>query len=379
MKSTSPMPRKKTAIIYDWMDKWGGVERVLLELHSMLPEADFFTSAVDYHTAGWAHELSPKTTCMQRIPARIRAQRKFLVPLYPAAFESIDLRDYDLVISVTSSFAKSVITRPDTFHLCYLLTPTRFLWSHKDAYVKGIAKTIGGRLVAHMREWDLVAAKRPDAYISISNAVRARAEQYYHTKSSVIYPPFNTQYWDDIMPLMKRPKAMNIQAPFYLSVGRLESYKMPQLVVEAAKYMSDTQFVFVGTGSLLAKLKKTATPNCTFLEFISDEELSYLYAKAEGLVFPQEEDFGYVALEAQYHGCPVIAYNQGGARETVIEGKTGTFFAEQTAQALALQLERYSKISYNLKRSTTDSRESLKNRFGLERFRTSFFYQLENR
>jgi glycosyltransferase involved in cell wall biosynthesis len=373
------MPRKKTAIVYDWIDKWGGVERVLLELHSLLPEAEFYTSAVDYHTAEWARVLSPKTTFLQNIPAPIRAHRKFLVPFYPAAFESLDLREYDLVISVTSSFSKSVITRPDTFHLCYLLTPTRFLWSHEGVYLKGATKTLGRKLVSHMREWDLVAAQRPDAYMSISNAVQARAKQYYHVPSTVIYPPFNTGYWEGMMKKMKCPETLRLHAPFYLSVGRLESYKMSQMVVEAAKSMLNTHFVFAGTGSLLSKLKKTATPNCIFLEFVSDEELSYLYTNAEGLIFPQEEDFGYVALEAQYHGCPVIAFNKGGACETVTEGETGTFFAEQTAKALVLQLERYSKISYNLKRSTTDSRESLKKRFGLERFRTSFFYQLENR
>ena len=150
------------------MDKWGGVERVLLELHALFPEADFFTSAVDYQTAEWARALRPKTTFLQHIPPFLRARRKFLVPLYPAAFESMDLREYDVVISVTSSFAKSVITRPNTYHLCYLLTPTRFLWSHEDVYVRGAAKIIGGKPTSHMRKWDLVAAHRPDAYVSIS-------------------------------------------------------------------------------------------------------------------------------------------------------------------------------------------------------------------
>lgn len=367
-----------TAIIYDWMDKWGGVERVLTQLITLFPMAHFYTSAVDFKTAPWAKKFNPQTTFLQNLPPHIRGIRKYLIPTYPLAFESIDLRSYKTVISITSSFAKSVITHPDTTHICYLLTPTRFLWSHSDDYVTRWTKLLSKPIVEHMKRWDLIASTRPDKIISISDTVKERCAEYYGRRSSVVYPPFDSNYWDKQINSMKRPKHFTHTDNYFLYVGRMERYKMPHLVIQVAKTMPTTHFVFVGTGSMMQWLKRQAPANCHFVEFITDVELSYLYTHAEGLIFPQDEDFGYVSIEAQYHGCPVIAFRKGGAVETVKDGKSGIFFDNQTVASLSAKLETYSKISYNLKHSTQALKLDIRKRFGFDRFCNEFLYQLHH-
>jgi len=372
------MHKNPIAIVYDWMDKWGGVERILTELLEMYPSAHFYTSAVNYDTAPWAKQFHPSTTFIQSLPASLRGDRTFLIPMYPAAFESLSFREYKTVISLTSSFAKSIITYPGTFHLCYLLTPTRFLWSHEKEYLNNWRSLIGASLIHHMKRWDLIAARRPDKILSISTTVQDRCLRFYQRNSNVLYPPFDTKHWNNSILTMQKPTKVSYPKKYFLFVGRMERYKMPELIVETAKRTPNSEFVFVGTGSILPRLKNRSPKNCHFLDFVSDFELSYLYSHAEALIFPQVEDFGYVSLEAQYHGCPVIAYYSGGAVETVLEDKTGLFFTDQTPLALAAVLERYSKISYNLKHSTKSTKKVIEEKFGVSRFRKDFFYQLDN-
>jgi len=369
--------KKKIAIVYDWIDKWGGVERVLLHLHFLFPQAHFFTSAVEFKNVQWAHNLTIHSSFLQTFPSYVRSNRALMTPLFPLAFESFKFDEYDLVISVTSAFAKGVITKPDTKHICYLLTPPRYLWSHTEDYLSGIMEVMGRPMLKHLQEWDILASQRPDGYIALSKTTAERAKRYYKIDSPVVYPPFDTFYWDVKKKMMKKPSVISDVKPYYLWVGRMESYKKPELILEAAKQDSVHNFVFVGTGSLENKLKKTSPHNCQFTGAISDEELSYLYSHAHALIMPQNEDFGLVSLEAQYHGCPVIAYRKGGACETVREGESGIFFEEQTVPSLMLQLERYEQISYNLSHSTTQLQKTVKERFGIERFDKQFIYQLK--
>jgi glycosyltransferase involved in cell wall biosynthesis len=370
--------KKKVAIVYDWIDKWGGVERVLLHLHSLFPDAHFFTSAVEYTNAQWAKKLSIQSSFLQSLPAKFRAHREWLAPLFPLAFESFQFNEYDLVISVTSSFAKGIITKPDTKHICYLLTPPRYLWTHTQDYVSGLKGMLAYPVIEHLKKWDICASQRPDGYISISKTVAERAKQYYGVLSPIVYPPFDTLYWDTQKKEMKQPKQLMIEKPYYLWVGRMESYKKPELIIQAAKQDITRHFIFVGIGSMLNKLKAIAPRNCQFTGLISDGELSYLYTHAKALIMPQNEDFGYVSLEAQYHGCPVIAYKAGGACETIEEGKSGIFFEEQTVPSLVSQLERFDQISYNLRHSTELIQKSIQERFGFERFNAQFVYQLKH-
>ena len=370
------LKNKRIAIVYDWIDKWGGVERVLLHLNTLFPTAHFYTSAVDYKTAQWARHLWIKTSFLQSFPGFIRSKRALLLPLFPLVFESFRFDEYDLVISITSSFAKGIITKPSTQHICYLLTPPRYLWSHINDYISPLLRILGMPLHTHLKKWDTYAAKRPDGYISLSKTTAGRAKEYYTVESPVVYPPFDTQYWDAAKKKMKKPPTIIFAKPYYLWVGRMESYKKADLVRDAAQFIGTHSFIFVGTGSLEKSIKKNAPSNCQFTGAISDEELSYLYLHADALIMPQNEDFGYVALEAQYHGCPVIAYSRGGALETVKDGITGIFFEEQSVDCLVSILERFNQIAYNLRRSTTLNQKSIENDFGVRRFNTQFVYQL---
>lgn len=366
----------KVAIVYDWIDKWGGVERILLHLHSLFPDAPFFTSMVDLKSAAWAQDLTIYPSFIQSFPRLLRLNRALLAPLFPLAFESFYFDDYDLVISITSAFAKGIITKPGTRHICYLLTPPRYLWSHTDEYLTGIKKFLGGYTYTHLKNWDLLSSHRPDGYISISKTTAERAKRYYDRDSPVVYPPFDTMYWDEKKKYMKKPSAISTIKPYYLWVGRMESYKKADLIIDVARQDMSHSYIFVGTGTLFASLKKAASENCQFMGLIPDDELAYLYSHAQALLMPQNEDYGYVSLEAQYHGCPVIAFRAGGAQETVIEGKSGIFFDEQTVPSLISQLERFKQISYNLKHSTQLERKSIEERFGTVRFGVQFGYQL---
>jgi len=345
---------KKIAIVYDWIDKWGGVERVLLNLHQIFPKAVFYTSYFDREKANWAKDLNIKTSFLQSFPGIIKKNRILSLPFFPFVFESFNFLDYSLVISVTSSFAKSVITQPGTKHICYLLTPTRYLWSHKKDYLKNstINYLMGGYF-NHFKNWDRIAAQKPDKIMTISETVQARCKKYYKRDSEVIYPGFDTKYWNNIK-LKIRNENLKVKLKiknYYLIISRLEPYKKIDLAINVFNKLNK-KLVIVGKGSQSEKLKHLAGDNITFLSDQSDLELGGLYSSAQALIMPQEEDFGYVALESQFFGCPVITYKKGGAKETVIEGKTGIFFADQTEKSLKRAVERFDKIKYNLRKNT---------------------------
>lgn len=357
---------KKTAIVYDWIDSWGGVERVLLDLHSAFPAADFYTSYVDLRKAPWAKDLKIHPSFIQRLPNFIKKNRKLSLPLYPFAFESLNLSQYDLVISVSSAFAKSIITRPHTRHICYLLTPPRYLWGQTDTY--GITNAVAAPLIHKLREFDVIAAQRPDKIISISQTVADRCKTYYRRDSDVLFPPFDIAYWKDIksnVSKLDRPQ----KNPYYLVVSRLEPYKKVDLVIETFKNRKET-LIIIGKGTQKDHLVGKAGNNVRFLENLSDEELAQWYMHAEALIMAQEEDFGYVALEAQMMGCPVVAYKSGGALETVRENVSGVFFASQSQESLEEALERLRVSAYNVRQALqaiepfleSFDKESFKNR-----------------
>lgn len=336
--------KKKIAIVYDWIDTWGGVERVLLTLHEMFPHADFYTSYYDEKTAPWAKKLKIKTSFIQNLPNFIKKNRLLSLLLYPYAFESFNLSTYEIVISVSSSFAKSVITKPDTLHICYLLTPTRFLWVYPEIYTDSLLKKIFFTpLAAYLRKWDFIAAACPDYYLAISKTVQKRVRKYYQRNAQLLYPPFDTEYWTKIRANIKIPSKN-----YFLVVSRLEKYKKIDLVIDVFNQINK-DLIIVGKGTQLNRLKKRAKENIAFMHTVSDKELGALYQNAQALIMAQEEDFGYVALEAGIFGCPVIAYRAGGATETVIEGETGIFFDEQTEESLTKALAKFHTTSYTLK------------------------------
>lgn len=310
---------KKVAIVYDWAVKWGGAEQILLALHELFPEAPLFTSVYDENNAKWA-SVFPKVvpSFLQKIPFAKSHHELFLL-FTPLAFESLDLSSYDLVISVSSSDSKAVITGPQTLHICYCLTPTRYLWSHNNDYLnqhKYIPQKLKSYFTKILRKWDLYSSNRPDKYIAISKTVQDRIDKFYGKKSEVIYPPFENKNTEEIVLPSGRKEN-------FLWVGRFVSYKQPLEVVRVFNKLN-LPLNMVGTGSLLSKAKSLASKNINFYNFVSEGELRVHYKNSKALIMFHEEDFGLVSLESQSHGTPVLGINSGGLLETVIDGKTGS-------------------------------------------------------
>ncbi|MCX7880934.1 MAG: glycosyltransferase [Patescibacteria group bacterium] len=374
----------KIAIVYDWIDKWGGVERVLLTLAEIFPQAIFYTSYYDEKRAVWAKKLKIRTSFIQKLPNLIKKNRILSLPFYPFAFESFNFNEFDLVISISSSFAKGIITKPKTKHITYLLTPTRFLWTHPEDYQKKFKNfwPISSYLV-YLKKWDLIASQRPDKIIAISKTVKERCLKYYQRESEVIYPPFDIDYWQKKEEEMKRNNQIFNEKfkikndDFYLLVSRLEPYKKTFLAIKVFNQIKK-HLIIIGEGSEERYLRKIAKGNIQFFKNLADEELAYFYSKGQGLIVPQEEDFGYVALEGQFFNCPIIAFKKGGLKETVINGQTGIFFDKQEETYLIKAVERFEKIKYNLKKTIKDKKNIIFNKFNKKRFIESFLKTISN-
>ena len=311
----------KVAITTDWLNSFGGAERVLVELHGMFPEAPIYTSVYDPSglpdfMQGW--DVRP--SFLQRVPFARRRHQWFL-PLMPMAFEQFDLREYDLVITTNSACAKGVITRPDAVNICYCHTPCRYLWDLYHEYTR----EHGGRAliapVAHwLRMWDRLAADRVDHFIANSSEVAGRITKHYRREAEVVHPPVDVERFT--------PNG-NAPEDFYLVVSRLVRYKRVDLAIEACNRLG-RRLVIVGDGPERKHLKATAGASVEIVGSRSDSELASLYARCRALLFPGFEDFGIAPVEAQAAGRPVIAYARGGATETVIDGVTGVLFDRQT-------------------------------------------------
>lgn len=355
----------KTAFLYDRVNKWGGAERVLLALHEVFPNAPLFTAVYSSENAPWA-KVFPRVvpTFLQNIPFA-KDKHELLGAFTPIAFENLDLTGFDLVISVTSEAAKGVIVQPPTKHICYCLTPTRYLWSGYDIYFNNsLLKLVSKPVVNYLRDWDKIAAQRPDKMIAISHAVKKRIRKYYNRHSEVIFPPVEL----DNFKINKFKK--HKREKFYLVVSRLVPYKMVDLAISAFNELG-LPLVVVGTGSEEEKLKNMAKDNIKFLGHLTDAKLADYYKKCTAFIFPQEEDFGIVALEAQVAGAPVIAYKAGGALDTVIEGKTGVFFDKQSTESLKKAVEKFEKISFNQKDLIENAKRFSKQRFKREILRAT--------
>ena len=326
------------AIVHDYLNQYGGAERVLEALHDLYPSAPVYTSIYDPQVMPSAYQSwDIRTSWMQHLPGWRRYFRHY-VPLYPSAFEGFDLSEYDLILSSSSAFAKGVIPSPGTHHICYCHTPMRFAW-RTDSYVereqiKGLQRAILSILLTYVRLWDTVSAARVDAFVTNSREVARRVHRYYGRDATVIPPPvdlatYRSQEPDD----------------FYLAGGRLIPYKRLDLAVRAFTALGLSLKVF-GDGRDRVALERIAGPNVTFLGYVSEVERQELFARCRAFVFPGEEDFGITPLEAMAAGRPVIAYAAGGALDSVIEGRTGWFFHEPTPAALAatVAVERTSTV-----------------------------------
>ncbi len=363
---------RKVALVYDWVDKWGGVERLLLILHEMFPDAPLYTSTYNKKRALWAENIDVRPSFMEKLPLFIQQSRYLSLPFLPYAFESFNFSEYDTVISVSSSFAKGVITKPHTKHVSIVLTPPRYFWDMKDTYISPAVQVLATPVLEQFKKWDVIAATRPDRLISISNLVKERVQKAYNRDSSVLYPPFNFSQWEQTAKRIKQP-FKKLPAEYYLVVSRLEKYKKVDLIINAFNEMHDKHLVIVGTGNEKYALKQLAEKNVHFYEDLADEELAYCYSNAKALIMMQEEDFGYTALEALFFNCPVITYAKSGAAEIVENTTTGLYVEEQSKEAVISALERFSRVAYNV----SVSNNNLRDMFNAERFKTSLLEQLE--
>ena len=326
----------RVAIIHYWFVGRAGGEKVVEALADIFPQADLFCLVADAATLAPAlrtHRL--ETSFLQRVPGAVRFHRHFLF-LQPLALEQFDLSQYDLVISSESGPAKGVITSPQSCHICYCHSPMRYIWDMYPQYVRAMNPVVkvAFSLVAHyLRQWDLASASRVDYFLANSNFIASRIRKYYGRESTVIYPPVE----------MSTAPLETTGGDIYLAVGRLVDYKRFDLAIAACNQLSRNLRV-VGDGPQYKSLRRMAGPTIEFLGSLGDNELQSEFAHCRALLFPGEEDFGMVPVEAQSFGKPVIAYGRGGSLETICgfepgergpDAPTGILFAEQSVGSLS--------------------------------------------
>jgi glycosyltransferase involved in cell wall biosynthesis len=335
----------KVAVIHDWLVTYAGAERVLEQILNVYPDADIFT-LVDFLAPGKRDFLKGrpvKTSFIQRLPFAKTRYRQYL-PFMPLAIEQLDVTGYDLVISSSHAVAKGVITGPNQRHICYCHTPVRYAWDLQHQYLResGLERGLKGmlaRMILHyIRIWDARTSNGVDEFVANSGYIAKRIWKAYRREAAVIYPPVEIDYY--------LPKS-GAREEFYLTASRMVPYKKMDMIVEAFASMPGKRLVVIGDGPDYEKVKAKTGPNTSLIGYQGRESLRDLLQRARAFVFAAEEDFGIVPVEAQACGTPVIAFNRGGALETVrgldSSEPTGVFFNEQTPQSLVSAVELFEK------------------------------------
>lgn len=349
----------KIAIIHYWFIAQRGGEKVVEELCDLYPDADIYSLVVDRDA------LPPRvamrnifTSFIDKLPFAKRWYKHYL-PLMPLALEQFDLRGYDLIVSSESGPAKGVLTSPDTLHICYCHTPMRYVWDMYRDYMSNsgrLKRFFMAPLLHYLRLWDRLSADRVDHFVANSANVARRIAKHYRREADIVYPPvavddfFISEEHDD----------------YYLMVGQLVGYKRADLAVKTFT-RTGRRLVVIGEGEQMRMLRETAGKNVEFLGRQPFGVLRDHYARCQALVFPGEEDFGIVPLEAMASGRPVIAFGKGGALETVVDGRTGVFFHEQTEDALLDAVERFEGMKNEFVPAEIRAHAC---QFGPERFRS---------
>lgn len=331
----------RVALVHDHLAQDGGAERVVQVMQRMFPEAPLFTLIYNPKRAHPDFRGTDiRTSFLQKWPWSKRLYQWYL-PLMPTAVERYDLRGYDVVLSSSASFAKGVITDPRTLHVCYLHSPTRYLWNDTISYVNGlpypkILRSVAPFYLNRIRQWDRLASDRVDDYVVNSRLVQQRLWKYYHRTGTVIHPPVNVEKFT----VSKKP------GTYYLTGGRLTPYKRFDLAIEAFNHLKLPLKIY-GDGPAIKQLQVMAKPNIEFVGRVTDAQLAVLYSGSLAFINPQEEDFGITVVESMASGKPVIAYAAGGALETVKHGVTGAHFATQEWEALADAVLRFKPETFN--------------------------------
>jgi glycosyltransferase involved in cell wall biosynthesis len=331
------------ALVHDWLNQLGGAEDVLDALVSLYPNRPLYTSLYDRERmpADW-RDWDIRTSFIDRLPFAHEKQQLYF-SLYPAAFEQFDFRDYDVVLSNKSGFCHGIITGPETMHVCYCLTPTRYVWRyHQYAERENLGRLTRLALapfLTPLRQWDRLAADRVDHFIAISDEVRRRIAKVYRREATIIFPPVD----------VGRFSPSNRIDDYYLFVGRLVPYRRLDVLIDAFNKM-DKPLLIAGSGRDRERLEAMAGPTVQFLGFVPDSDLPDLLAHCRAFMWPGEEDFGISPIQANAAGRPVIAYAAGGALETVVSGSdkmsvTGAFFTEQSVAAIIEAVEAFDPLS----------------------------------
>lgn len=352
----------KLAFVHDFLLSYGGAERVLESLVKLDPDAPIFVLLADERIV---RERFPgrdiRTSFLQKLPRSVRKRYRWLLPFFAVAAESMDFRDFDVVISSSGAWSKGIVTRLRTAHVAYLHSPMRYLWDANERYldtvhVRPFSRFFGRILLSYLRLWDREAADRPDILVSNSEYTRARALKYYRRESSVILPP---------AVLARRfPAGSGSREDFFLIVARLTESKEVGAAMDAFDKLG-LPLRIVGEGHQRKRLERHAGKSVRFEGAVDDASLASLYARARAVIVPSEEDFGLAAAEAISLGTPVITLGQGGALEVVEEGKTGEFFRAATPEVIAAAVRRFidrGDDAYHI------DRESVSERFSEERF-----------
>ncbi len=333
----------KIAIVCDWLTNMAGAERVILELHKMYPKAPIFTSTYEPEKMPLFKDADVRTAWFQKLPKFLRKHQLLTLPRQ-WYFGHLKLKNYDVVISGSGAEAKAV-RAPDGVHINICYTPTLYYWVKPEEYLNNEGS--GGLnpiwrlglklLLPYAKKWDLKASKRPDKIYAISTAVQTRIKKYYNRNSEILYPPADTERFT--------AKFVDSRKGF-VTFGRQVQHKRFDLAISACNEIQ-APLTVIGNGPEHTRLKSMAGPTITFKTNVSDDDMVKYISTAEAFIFPNEEDFGIVAVEAQASGTPVIAYKAGGALDTVVEGVTGEFFEEQSTKCLSNKLKAFNYKLYN--------------------------------
>ena len=357
----------KVAIVHDFLVTLGGAEKVTLALSQIFPQAPIYTLL---YNPSLGKDLPGKkiiVSNLQHLYRWFKLPSKFLLPLMPQAIESFDFSNYDVVISSNNSFAGGILTTPETLHLSYCHSPTRYLWDATHTYVEdqslpALVRNYVYKMLHRLRIWDRLAAGRVDKYIANSSYVKNRIQKYYRKPAKVIYPPVDT---DKIKP-------KDTHSEYFLIISRLVSYKKIDLAIRACN-MLKLPLVIIGDGPERQRLEKIAGPKVEFMGWQNDKNKIEYLKNCRALIFPGEEDFGIVPVEAMAAGKAVIAFNKGGVKESVINGKTGVFFNQQAISSLVTAIKEFIDQEDSFKPSQIAKTAS---KFGFDRFKEEIIHEV---
>lgn len=380
MKQFKNINDLKVALVHDFLDNYGGAERVLEIIGEIFPQAPIYTLLYD------KNKLQDKfknrkihTSFLQKFPKFLKKRKRYLLPFMPTAPEVFDLREFDLVISSSGAWSKGIVTRLNTKHVCYMHSPMRFVWDYNERYAKEIKKKMGvfrRMFLSYLRLWDFEAAQRPDILVANSLYTKERIAKYYRRDCEVIYPATPVLKYENIRAIKHENNEVLKQAGvggYFLVVSRLAAYKKVDLVVEVFNKIG-LPLIVIGEGEQLGKLKKIAKDNIKILGWQDDATIEAYYKSARAFVFPAIDDFGLTIVEAMHYGVPVIVLRKGGAKEIVREGVTGEFFDSQTIEVLADGIRRFieKENQYN-----KDVIKGEAQKFSKERFKSELIQLIE--